>query len=61
MERQVTYANMSRVNLDGTALFWTRGKVQRGETREAENSVTWDRTASDYLQYSTVTPDTLDS
>lgn len=47
---------MSRVNLDGTAMFWTRAKVQRGETGEAENSVTWDHTASDYLQYSTVTP-----
>ncbi len=47
---------MSRVNLDGTALFWMRGMIQRGERGEAENSVTWDHNASDYLQFITVTP-----
>lgn len=55
MERQVTYANVSRANLDGTTLFWMRGKVQRGERGQAENSVTRDHTTSD-IYCTTVTP-----
>lgn len=50
MERHFTHANMSRVNLDGPVLLDEREGPQRGRG-EAENSVTWDHTASDYLLY----------
>lgn len=36
--RHVTYANLSRVNLDGSQLLWTRREVHRGERRGRELS-----------------------